>query len=316
MNIQTDLRFDSYKLGYEREQVQIAEEVQKTWPWPHYYSEEVFRRRYSHDDFDPDFNLYCFYETEMIGFINAMEIKLDNQPSYAYLDFPYINPKLENREEIDRILFEKMIEILKDKGFNTVETAATTFMRNRYALAIERGFSEIEGEELGAKMYLNYKISQKSIGSYKENIRDYDPKTDLDLCAREREKFVNTVHKVSIFTWEKKSLEEIRSDIQKMDNKRIFANLVIIHNDELKSHCTAVLNRYNPDICAIGYLYAKDEYYFKEVLARLSEICEDNKVGNLLIDLMGNNLRFEHCCLNLGFQKVESWAGMRLSLDS
>jgi len=309
-----NLKFEHYRPGYENEQVKIAKEVRKTWPWPRPLSISTLEKAYNQPDFDPSLNLYCFSNSTMIGFVIAEKISWNDDSPDIYLDFPYFLPEIDIRDEIENLLYNKIIKILKDKGFKTIETAATTNAENNFDLALKRGFQEIKGEELGSKIYLTYQIRQNTIGPCQENVREFDLSTDLELCAKQKEIFLKTVNKVSIITWAKKSFEEIKKEMQN-ERRPFFANLVISNNNELFAHCCAVRNRYNQKICAIGYLFVKNEYYLAQIIAGLISICKAKKIEVLLIDLMGQNLIYDKACVKLGFQNVCSWAGMKLKLE-
>ncbi|NHJ87989.1 MAG: hypothetical protein FK734_21170 [Asgard group archaeon] len=252
----TDYEIKIYQPGFENEQEKIGREVAKTFLIPHQTPATRLKEVYTAEDFDPETRLYAFKGEKMIGFLTSRVLPIgDDGIQRANLTPPSV---LTGYEDAEKILFKKVIAILKNKGVQKV-------LSNYGAFANK---SKKDAENLG------YKLVNEAYFLYNVNLDDIDSSISLDnIIAFDYDKHQEMCAKILAdeygrdIDWANNFYERIRNDttINRMQ-------FVIVENNELKGYLGLNQNNIVPTIASIMVIYAANADYMKQLLAKIASI--------------------------------------------
>jgi hypothetical protein len=136
----TDYTIKPYNESYIEKQVEIGTHFANKWIAYGQSSVEQVRERYARDDFDPDTRLYCFKGDEMVGFIGANIVDVEEEKiKRAQSRLAFVLPGHEGAFDF---LFDQLLAVLKEKSVDEIETPQTELNDNYYELAEKLGFSK------------------------------------------------------------------------------------------------------------------------------------------------------------------------------
>lgn len=259
--------------GFEDDQERIGKEVAKTWIYAHQTDAERLKDLYSKPDFDPETRHYSFKEDKMVGFLTSkiVEPKEDSKKR-ANLVFPSV---LSGHEESVGLLYEKAINVLREKGVEIVESLASPLCGEQIELAQQYGFTH--KEDLNNIVYIQ-KVKKLENGIKATAVRNFNSSQDMD-------KWLAVVKKLDNRTDEQ--LEQIKGEL---DDENILAHLIIEDNNEIVGTVLIYRNPIKKESANLAAPFATEEKYFKQLIAKASTIALDKGVEEFIIWLIGERL--------------------------
>ncbi|MFX1254964.1 MAG: hypothetical protein ACFFCZ_25370 [Promethearchaeota archaeon] len=164
----------SYQEEFLDDQVRIGTVMLSKWRLAGQTPKDGLKKRYSQPDFDPKTRLYAFYQGEMVGFVTSMIIE-EKGVKKARMEIPIV---IDGHEEARKLLFEKAIEVLKNKGATILRTRAGEYWGNTVQLAKEYGFTYTAYHLRGSQKRFDEIDSSKLLDPV--DVKPYDPKIDAD----------------------------------------------------------------------------------------------------------------------------------------
>ncbi|MCK5410368.1 MAG: hypothetical protein KAJ30_08885, partial [Candidatus Heimdallarchaeota archaeon] len=247
--------------------------VAKTWIYAHQTDAERLEELYSKPDFDPKTRHYSFKDGKMVGFLTSKIIDpKDDGKKRANLAFPSV---LRGHEESVGLLYEKAVNVLREKGVEIVETLASPLCGEQIELVQQFGFTH--KEDLNNIVFIQ-KVKKLENGIKVTDVRNFDSRKDMD-------KWLAIVKKLDNRTDEQ--IEKIKDEI---DDANVIAHLVIEDKDEIVGTVLVFRNPIKTESANLAVLYATEEKYFKQLIAKASTIALENGVEEFLIWLFGERL--------------------------
>ena len=129
-----------YNESFIEKQVEIGTFFAQKWIAYGQSSVEQVKEAYSRDTFDPETRLYCFKGDEMVGYIGAHIVDVEEEKiKRAQTRLAFVLPGHEGAFDL---LFDQLLSVLKEKGVDEIETPQTSLNDNYYELAEKLGFSK------------------------------------------------------------------------------------------------------------------------------------------------------------------------------
>ena len=129
----SDYEIKIYEKGIEDEQAKLGTEMTQDWTDFGQTPADRLKEAYSREDFDPETRLYAFKEGKLVGFIVSRVLPdAEDGIKRAQHDFPLA---LDNNEEVGKLLYNKAVEVLKEKGVQILEARAGPGWGNTVKLA-------------------------------------------------------------------------------------------------------------------------------------------------------------------------------------
>ncbi|NHJ49100.1 MAG: hypothetical protein FK733_15035 [Asgard group archaeon] len=251
----TDYEIKHYQDGFEVEQAQVGTEVAKTFLVPHQTPAERLKEVYTREGFDPETRLYAFKDGKMIGFLTSAVLPDDDSGiKKANLTPPSV---LSEHKEVEKLLYEKAIKILKKKGVQFV----------RSGFGITANVDEKDAKKLGYKKvqenYFAYNINLDKIdASIKhDEFIEFDSNKHLERCAA-----IISEEYARDLEWANNYYERIRTQ----DNF-VRIHKLIEKDGEIKAYINFIENLIDPSITVLQVIYAVNEDYMKKLLSFLAE---------------------------------------------
>ncbi len=284
-------KIKDYQKGYEEDLVRIGFTVARRWVWPYAFDLEDLLQVQTQPHFDPDTWLYCFYGSELVGYMFFQVESLgEGEASSARLDFPRMLP---GHEKAAELLIAKAFEILAEKGVSRIVGRVTTMCPGDIALAEKSGFVITDW---GHKVYYAYEMKQGKLMVPGHIVEEVDPERDLDSCAK------LAVH------WYGRSPAWCRSYLEDWHKTGLITHLGVREQGELIAGCLVGPNNVRPSTAAIFYIYTPDEHCLRPLLAKVVSKCVDYGTHDVIADLVNEHRQFEPVYQELGFKKVAEWA--------
>ncbi|NHJ41255.1 MAG: hypothetical protein FK731_14580 [Asgard group archaeon] len=122
-----------YEKGIEEEQAKLGTEMTKDWIDFGQTPADRLKVAYSREDFDPETRLYAFKDGKLVGFIVSRVLpEAEDGIKRAQHDFPLA---YDNNEEVGKLLYNRAVEVLKEKGVQILEARANAEWGNTIKLA-------------------------------------------------------------------------------------------------------------------------------------------------------------------------------------
>ncbi|MFX0171988.1 MAG: hypothetical protein ACFE9L_08715 [Candidatus Hodarchaeota archaeon] len=289
----TKFSFKSYQKGFEIEQARIGIEVAKNWAWPHAYSLDDLKNKYS-GDFDPETVQFCILGNQIIGY-TFFEISLpdENGVTQAWLDYPRL---LSGYEEAVPLLIEKAIEVMKKKGVNFIRTRVTTMWENSFEIIERSGFLEQEKYKRGAKVYYIYNLANGTINISDLPVSECTTEEEFKKCSELATYWYNEPK-----DWAKTHLKE------KFPPEDTIAHLYVQDDNKVQAACIVAPNELNKSIAAFYYIYSPNERYLEPLVEKAISSCIEKGYKKLLVDLIRKHRGYEDFYSRIGFRKAAEW---------
>ena len=168
----------NFQTEFADSQEKIGKEVVSKWKNAGQTNAEQLKKLYSGENFDPETKFYAFKEKQMVGFLTStIQKKEEGKPLFANLEIPLV---LESDKGASKLLFEKAVSKLKEKGVKKIRTRAAPYWGNTIALAEEYGFNK-DPEVLSRDSVFNPKEISIPDDLDLSSISEYEKETDREL---------------------------------------------------------------------------------------------------------------------------------------
>lgn len=248
----TDYTIKPYNESFIEKQVEIGNHFAQKWIAYGQSSVEQVKEVYSRETFDPETRLYCFKGDEMVGYIGANIVDVEEEKiKRAGSRLAFVLP---GHESAFDLLYDQLQSVLKEKGVNEIETPQTVLNDNYYELAEKLGFSKTRTV---TEIFL---CDTSKIQSYKSNysIEDYNHETDAEQVKKqlgetypnlEGENLTNYVNRIAT-------------------NENLLGYKVIKKDDEIVAYGAATSTQ-NEGYAQISLLIGKSSEFKKPIISEL-----------------------------------------------
>lgn len=170
----TDYTIKPYNESFIEKQVEIGNHFAQKWIAYGQSSVEQVKEVYSRETFDPETRLYCFKGDEMVGYIGANIVDVEEEKiKRAQTRLAFVLP---GHEGAFNLLFDQLVEVLKQKEVAEIETPQTVLNDNYYEIAEKLGFSKTRTV---TEIYLCDPSNVKHFET-ENSIADYNNETDVE----------------------------------------------------------------------------------------------------------------------------------------
>jgi hypothetical protein len=261
-----DYKIKHYQKGFEDEQARVGMEVAKSFEIPHQTPAERLRERYSQDDFDPETRLYAFKGDKVIGFLTSrvLEEGEDNIKT-ASLTPPTV---LSEHKKAEELLFNKAIDILKNKGVEKIQSNFGAITKQNADDAKKWGYKFVRDVVFYYKVNLD--VVDTSISF--ENLFDFNFDAHQEQCA----KIIAEEYGQDI-EWANNLFERIKNESSDI----VRVTKVIEEDGQVKAFTGIVQNQIEPTIANMYVIYAADQKYMKQLLSFYAKFCKEKKYSRL-----------------------------------
>lgn len=289
-------RIRSYRRGDEMDHVEIDRRVASTWLWPFGYSLDELRNVIEHPDFDPNLQLYCFDQGEMVAHTFARVSEPDEDGKRrAWLGYPRALP---GHEPAIELLLRNALDRLRERKVDIAETRASTMWPESFALMKALGYRETADRPRGYKKYVVYDLGRGTLPKTSAPVEDLDLGRDLDEAAR------------LASVWYHGSPDAARERLETFaEDEDTVAQLVLRRRGEIVGVCAVAANYLQREaLAAVFYIYARDAQALRALMAEAVDRCLDAGFETLLVDLIYEHRHFEPTYLDLGFRQAAEWS--------
>ncbi|MFX0062954.1 MAG: hypothetical protein ACFFC7_12310 [Candidatus Hermodarchaeota archaeon] len=244
----------SYQEEFLDDQVRIGTEMLSKWRLAGQTPKDGLKKHYSQPDFDPETRLYAFYQGEMVGFVTSMIIE-EKGVKKARMEIPIV---MGGHEEARKLLFEKAIEVLKNKGAIVLRTRAGEYWGNTVQLAKEYGFTYTTYHLRGSQKRFDEIDSSKLLDPV--DVKTYDPKTHADKLLQLVMKQYNVPEenaRLVVERYEDWNIGEVKNPFG-VPQKLVF-HLIMIGGEEIAGRALGFQSElYGQNTVELTSLYVKD----------------------------------------------------------
>ncbi|HUT82842.1 MAG TPA: hypothetical protein VMZ29_16720 [Candidatus Bathyarchaeia archaeon] len=263
----TQYEIKTYHAGFEDEQERIGMEVAKNFIAPHQTNKERLKEVYSQPEFDPETRLYAFSGDKMVGFLTSRVLDIgEDGIKKANLTPPSV---LKGHDKVRDLLFNKTIEVLKKKE---VKQILSTF-GPRCNISAEQALK------------WGYKLAQQNHYVYSIDFSGLDKVSTDKVVEFDFEKHLASCVKIVAEEYEQSEDFAMRMFDNLKNNPNPKRHILIIEeNNEICAFTGINPNNIDSTIGTVLGVYAKNEDYMKQLLAKLNQI---NKQENIKIAQLG-----------------------------
>jgi hypothetical protein len=241
----------NHKEEYLDDQVRLGYEATKDWVSTGQIPLSIIKRMYeSNENFTPETRHYAFKDDKMVGYvISAVDREIEGIKE-ASMQFPKIPSK---DKEIEKMLMEKTLSVLKEKGANILRTRVELNSKIRdqmESFVKDYGFEfEYNNEYRRALIELD-KFDVENFQS-KLPIEEYDHKNN----PKELDEFLKEINVHDSF---------IKYFFGTNDKERYTTHLVIRKDGKIIAHGAAIVAPQENDFCIINHVKVKNKSMKKE----------------------------------------------------
>ena len=241
----------NYKEEYIKDQVRLGFEATRDWVSTGQLPASVIKRIYnSNEDFTPETRHYAFKDDEMVGYvISAVDREIDGIKE-ASMQFPKMPSK---DKEIEKILMEKTLTVLKEKGANILWTRVEINSKTKDQM-------ESFVEEYGFEFEYNNDYRRALIDLDKFDVENFESDLPIEEYdhknnPKELEEFLKEINVHDPF---------VKHFFRTIDNERGTIHLVIRKDGKIIAHGTAIIAMKEYDLCIISHVKVKSDSMNKE----------------------------------------------------
>ena len=248
----TDYTIKPYNESYIEKQVEIGTHFANKWIAYGQSSVEQVKEAYSRDTFDPDTRLYCFKGDEMVGYIGANIVDVEEEKiKRATSRLAFVLPGHEGAFDL---LFDQLLGVLKEKEVNEIETPQTSLNDNYYGLAEKLGFSKTRTV---TDIFLCDTSKIKPFDS-DYSIVDYNHETDVEQVKKQLGE-----------TYPNLAGDNLENYVNRIaENENLLGYKVIKKDDEILAYGAATSTQ-NEGFAQISLLIGKSSELKKPIISEL-----------------------------------------------
>lgn len=241
----------NYKEEYLEDQVRLGFEATRDWVSTGQLPLVMMKRIYeTSENFTPETRHYAFKDGKMVGYvISAVDREIEGIKE-ASMQYPKIPSK---DKEIEKLLMEKTLKVLKEKGANILRTRVEI---NRKIKDEMESFIKDYGFEFEHNN--NYRralidLNKFDVENFKTDlpIEEYDHKNNPDELAE----FLKKIKVNDPF---------ITRFFRTIENERDTTHLVIRKDNKIVAHGVAIYAWRENDLCIINHVNVKEKSMQKE----------------------------------------------------
>jgi hypothetical protein len=260
----------SYKKAFLGAQERVGITVTKDWKFFAQTPADQLKQAYSQPDFDPATRHYCFKDSELVGFLTS---KVE-EGGKASLEFPLVLP---GHKEVESLLVEKAVDVLRKKGVKTVKTRVSQGWGNTVEMATKWGYTF--AEELAIIYRTTMDTADIKDVPGLENITDYEHEKDFEQMV---DIFVTTFHMTP---------EHAATNFEMIENAgdKVVAHVVMRKEGKIIGRAL-VLRHNDPSQAYAGTIYTTEENQRALLLTKILLICREKGIKTLDISITGELL--------------------------
>lgn len=261
-----DYEIKHYQKGFEDEHARVGIEVAKSFGAPHQTPAERLRERYSQEDFDPETRLYAFKGEKMVGFLTSrVLVESEDGIKTASLTPPSV---LSDHKKAEELLFNKAVEVLKNKGVKKIQSNFGVNASKNAATAKKWGY------KLVRDVYFCYKVNLDVVDTSisHENLIDFNFDAHQEQCA----KIIADEYGQEI-EWANNLFERIKNESSDI----IRITKVIEEDGQVKAFTGIVQNQIDTSIAILYVIYAANQNYMKQILSFYAKFCKKKNYTRL-----------------------------------
>ncbi|MCE7749025.1 MAG: hypothetical protein GPJ51_11545 [Candidatus Heimdallarchaeota archaeon] len=284
----SDYEIKHFQEGFLEDQVKVGTEASKEWQLFGQTNVERLKEVYSQPEFDPETRLYCFKGEELVGFLTSAILpeKVEDK-TIGNLSPPLV---LEGHENAKELLVTKAIETLKTKGANVIRTFANDTWGGHKETAEKLDFKVIRD----TAYVVGLNASSLEITEEPTEVLAYEKERDLDELVQIFMKELGMTEEQAQQNFEViETSEDILGHYVIRDKDRIVARTYVAKNDLLSE-------------IYVGYIYAVEERYRRQLVAKAAEVCKEKGTDDLRALLFGGMVAKLEDYERLGFAKLSS----------
>ncbi|MBN1330704.1 MAG: hypothetical protein JXA54_14620 [Candidatus Heimdallarchaeota archaeon] len=255
----SDYIIKTYEKGIENEQARVGIEATKDWTNFHQTPAENLIQTYASTDFDPETRIYAFKGDKLIGFM-VSKILPDTGDGIVRVqhDIPLA---IENPEKVSELLYEKGLEIWKNKGVKVIEIRVSEGWLGSKELAEKYGYKK------SRTLYVKTEAALNKIKVAKSNnkFEDFNPERDKEqLIQFFKENFnMNDEQAKTNFDGIVNATEGYYyQPIIREENKIVLRGLVYVPKG-------------NPEVAVFRPLVPEPKKYFDSYLGKITEFAKE-----------------------------------------
>jgi hypothetical protein len=228
---------------------------------------------YSQENFDPETRLYCFKGEQMIGFQTAkiVESEEGETKKMGSLEFPIIMP---GNEEAYDLMMEQMLETLKEKGVEVIQTRVANGWLGTNELSKKWGYTYKEDA------YISFKI---------EIDKFVTPEVkELEIVNYDHEKDVEKMVKIFIEEF-KLDEERARANFELINDSKVdvLAHILVKDGEEIIGRLLALNVNEGKDM-TLSNIYAINDDVKMNLLTKAIAIGKENERERLYSTAFGD----------------------------
>lgn len=171
----------SYDESFIEKQVEIGTTFADRWISYGQSNVEQVKANYARDTFDPETRLYCFKGEVMVGYIGANIVEVDVEEEKIKRAQTRLAFVLPDHEGAFDLLHDQLLDVLKQKEVDEIETPQTVLNDNYYELAEKLGFSKTRS---AGEIFLCDLAKMNSFET-KHEIIDYNHEIDAEQVKQQ-----------------------------------------------------------------------------------------------------------------------------------
>ncbi|MHA1217885.1 MAG: hypothetical protein ACTSSN_12380 [Candidatus Heimdallarchaeaceae archaeon] len=248
----TDYTIKPYNESYIEKQVEIGNLFAQKWIAYGQSSVEQVKETYSRETFDPETRLYCFKGDDMVGYIGANIVDVEEEKiKRAQTRLAFVLPE---HEGAFNLLFDQLVEVLKQKEVTEIETPQTILNDNYYEIAEKLGFSKTRTV---TEIYLCDPSNAKNFET-NNSIADYNHETDVEQVKKQLGE-----------TYPNLTGDNLENYVNRIaENENLLGYRVIMKDGEILAYGAATSTQ-NEGIATISLLIGRSSELKKHIISDL-----------------------------------------------
>jgi hypothetical protein len=269
----------NYSEDFLEKQVEIGTIMLENWSGAGQTNVKGLKQRYAMDDFDPETKLYAFKDDELIGFLTAtIKVKKEDEEILrANMEFPIV---LEGHKDVEKLLMEKAISVLKSKGVGRVQSRGSEQWGNTMDMVKEYEYTQKRIVSRSGEIELSNIESEKR----ELNVEDYNEEKHLEMVKKmyiEKMKMPEQQLERQL-EYIKNNPDEIISWNVYIENNKVVGNSIIAKSGEKDGFFSS--------IAAYG---SDSKLIRKNIFSKNIEVGKSKGLEKLLVFLAGDALELK-----------------------
>ncbi|MCG3222361.1 MAG: GNAT family N-acetyltransferase [Candidatus Heimdallarchaeota archaeon] len=289
----TEYEIRKYDESYIEDQVKIGMMLaERTFTYRQSSVEQV-KQVYSREDFDPETRLYCFKGDELVGYIGARVSEVEEEKiKVAQTRLAFYLP---GHDKAYDLLYDHLVEVLKNKDVKRIETGQTVAEGHYYELAKKKGFQLVRD---GVNIY-QFEFS---------NLKDFA--TDSEAGDFNKETESEQVIKMLGELYTEIPAENIQNALNNYaENENVVANRVLLKDGKVVAYGCATKGQH-PEFVNIRLLCSDNSEHKKHITTELVKKCKENGFEKVNVFLNPENpvdAQEGKDIETIGFEKIGSF---------